>query len=247
MLIFPAGSTQACRCAASFLSANNIPVTFQPTNAVTHLLLDIPSFTDQGRLRNGEQLSPLLKSLPPDIQIIGGNLNRPELAGYHTYDLLQQEEYLCSNAAITANCALRVALPEMTSILPESSALILGWGRIGKCLGKLLKQNGASVWLSIRNPKERALARALGYQALTSDQDPPCPEQFSLLFNTVPHPVLSEERLSKYSSCVKIDLASSSGLAGEDVITARGLPGKYAPESSGKLICQTILDLFKEE
>lgn len=247
MLIFPAGSTQACRCAASFLSANNIPVAFHPTDAVTHLLLDIPSFNDQGRLRNGEELSPLLKSLPPDIQIIGGNLNHPQLAGYHTYDLLRQEEYLCSNAAITAHCALRVANSHLASILPETSALILGWGRIGKCLAKLLKQNGASVWLSIRNPKERALAQALGYQTVTPDQDPPCPEQLSLLFNTVPHPVLSKERLAQYSRCVKIDLASAAGLEGEDVITARGLPGKYAPESSGKLIYETILDLLKEE
>ena len=247
MLIFPAGSTQACRCAASFLSANNIPVTLQPTDTVTHLLLDTPSFNDQGNLRNGGELSFLLESLPRDIQIIGGNLNHPQLAGYHTYDLLRQEEYLCSNAAITAHCALRVAISHLASILPETSALILGWGRIGKCLAKLLKQNGASVWLSIRNPKERALAQALGYQTLTPDQDPPCPEQISLLFNTVPDPVLSKERLEKFSRCVKIDLASSSGLVGEDVITARGLPGKYAPESSGKLICQTILDFLKEE
>jgi hypothetical protein len=42
---------------------------------------------------------------------------------------------------------------------------------------------------------------------------------------------------------VKIELASSPGLEGDDVIEALGLPGKYAPETSGKLIARTILRL----
>jgi hypothetical protein len=43
--------------------------------------------------------------------------------------------------------------------------------------------------------------------------------------------------------CLKIDLASKPGIAGSDVIIARGLPGKMAPESAGHLIAKTILEL----
>lgn len=46
---------------------------------------------------------------------------------------------------------------------------------------------------------------------------------------------------------MKIDLASKPGIGGTDVLWARGLPGKFAPESAGKLIAQTILRLLKEE
>ena len=44
-----------------------------------------------------------------------------------------------------------------------------------------------------------------------------------------------------------MDLASKKGIAGNDVIWARGLPGIHAPEESGALIARTILDLLKEE
>ena len=46
---------------------------------------------------------------------------------------------------------------------------------------------------------------------------------------------------------MKIDLASVKGMEGGDVIWARGLPGKDAPESSGVLIGKTVLRLAMKE
>ena len=43
--------------------------------------------------------------------------------------------------------------------------------------------------------------------------------------------------------CLKIELASVSGMEGDDVIIARGLPGIWAPETSGRLIARTVLRL----
>ena len=40
-----------------------------------------------------------------------------------------------------------------------------------------------------------------------------------------------------------IDLASKLGIEAEDVIWARGLPGKDAPETSGDLIARTVIRL----
>ena len=48
-------------------------------------------------------------------------------------------------------------------------------------------------------------------------------------------------------NAIKIDLASVPGMNGDDVIIARGLPGKEAPESSGKLIADTILRLVERK
>ena len=47
--------------------------------------------------------------------------------------------------------------------------------------------------------------------------------------------------------CIKIDLASAKGIAGDDVIWARGLPGIHAPESSGRLIAETFVRKLQEE
>ena len=64
-----------------------------------------------------------------------------------------------------------------------------------------------------------------------------------MIFNTVPALVLPDAP----ADALKIDLASKPGIGGTDVLWARGLPGKFAPESAGKLIAQTVLRLLKEE
>ena len=63
----------------------------------------------------------------------------------------------------------------------------------------------------------------------------------AVIYNTAPAPVLDRKTLAKCLGTLKIDLASLQGLDGPDVIWARGLPGLYAPESSGRLIAQSIL------
>ena len=68
----------------------------------------------------------------------------------------------------------------------------------------------------------------------------------SLVFNTAPSLLLSREMTARCPDCLLIDLASQPGMQGDDVLWARGLPGKMAPESSGKLIAETILRLWKE-
>jgi hypothetical protein len=66
-------------------------------------------------------------------------------------------------------------------------------------------------------------------------------DRYRVIFNTVPTLLLEQTS----SRCLKIDLASVPGIAGEDVIHARGLPGKKAPESSGELIARRLLQLMK--
>ena len=70
--------------------------------------------------------------------------------------------------------------------------------------------------------------------------------KYSIVFNTAPTPVIDEEDIGSWNHCIKIDLASRKGILGPDVIWARGLPGIHAPESSGKLIAETISRLWKE-
>ncbi len=242
-LIYPIGSTPACRYAAEFLRLAGLSLVDHPTPEVTHLLLDTPSF-GPGR---GEQVETILRMLPHHITVIGGNLDHPAVENYRTMDLLQDAAYIAENAAITADCALQVAAPFLTRTVAQSPALVIGWGKIGKCLAKSLQASGNDVTVAARKEADRAILRALGYRAVDPAKLPGHLWDYRVIFNTAPELVLTANQLEKTKNCVKIDLASRPGLAGEDVVRARGLPGIHAPESAGELIARTVLRKLKEE
>ena len=242
-----AGNTAAIRYAGQFLQNMNFTVTRSADWDTTHLLMDVPSFRDETTLRSGGSIDTLLGSMPKEITIWGGNLSGSALEGYRTVDLLKDEEYLAKNAAITADCAMQVAAPLLTATWQESPALVIGWGRIGKCLSKLLKDLGNDVTVAARDPKVRSALEAMGYQAADPQSITGNASKYRILFNTAPEVVITEEDAVQWQDCVKIDLASKKGIQGEDVVWARGLPGIHAPESSGRLIAQTIARIWKEK
>jgi len=243
--VFRAGTTAACRYAGDYLARLGIIVQNSPSENTQYLLLDAPSFQSDGSLRQGGQLEPVLNSLPSHVVVCGGNMNHPSLVNYRCIDFLRDEEYLCRNAYITAECALDVAMPFMGRTFSRCPVLIIGWGRIGKCLAQLMRNLGARVTLGVRDPKQAAILRVLGYDALQISQIPDELVRFRLIYNTVPAPVLNAASLSLCpENCVKIELASRDGMEGDDIIIARGLPGIHMPESSGELIAQTFLRLI---
>lgn len=241
-LLYCAGKTAATRYAAWSLVQSGVPVAREPGKDVRHVLLDVPSFDAPGSLRLGGSFPALLEGLPPNVTVFGGNLG--DVPGV---DFLKDPLYLAENAYITAECALKIALEHLPRTIRGCPVLIVGWGRIGRCLSKLLTALGADVTIAARKEADRALSQALGYRAEDISALTPRLPLFRLLFNTVPSPILSRETLALCGpNCVKIELASRAGLEGEDVVMARGLPGTHMPESSGQLIARTYLRLSKE-
>jgi len=241
ILFYSAGSTAACRFAGEYLGRAGIPMIDHPAPEITHLLLDVPSFGPDGHLRGGADIEPLLQMLPAGICIVGGNLTHPALAGYETRDLLQVDSYVSYNAALTAECALRQAAGHLDAAFSDTPAVVIGWGRIGKCLVKQLEALGCDVTVAARKERDRAMLRALGYSAAAMEDLPRLANRTGLLFNTAPELVLDEAQMAAWNRCLAIDLASRKGLLGKNVLWARGLPGVVVPRSSGKLIAKTIL------
>ena len=242
-IFFIAGKSDALSFAANLLTCHGYRVLPQADSSITHLLLPVPSFDADGSVKGGVCLEAVLKNLPKDITVIGGNLSHPSLAGYQTIDLLQDDDYVAKNADITAHCAISLAMQSLPVILSECNILVIGWGRIGKCLIRLLRQLDAKVTVSARKPSDRAMVRALGYQACDVSQEDCSLTDYRVIFNTVPVMVLPEPVCDE--KCLKIDLASKLGIGG-DVLWARGLPGKNAPESSGTLIAERIVHIIGE-
>ena len=243
-VFFIGADTPALRYTRSYLEANGCCISPAPSVDVTHLILNVPTFTPDGSLAGGGDLIEILEKLPKDITVIGGNLNSAVLQDYSTRDLLRNEAYLAENAAITADCALRVAFPRFPAVINGAPVLILGWGRIAKCLAKLLYSLGADVTVTARKEADTAMAHALGYGSIPLNRVTPQLTKYRIIFNTIPAMILPGTQNERYRpDCLKIDLASKPGIAGGDVITARGLPGKMAPETAGHLIAKTILGL----
>lgn len=234
-VFYPAGDSPALEYAAKALEYRGCMVAKGPDADITHLLLPVP-------FRTPQRLPDILERVPKNVVIYGGNL--PPLEGYITEDFLKDEQYLAENAAITAHCGLTIAMDALPIVLDRCPTLVIGWGRIGKCLAGLLKALGANVTIAARKETDRAMAKALGYGAVELSGLSFGLMRYRLIFNTVPYPVLNEARMIHCrKDAVKIDLASVQGIFGDDVIIARGLPGKMAPEASGNLIARTAIRL----
>lgn len=235
-----AGHTPALTYAVRILQ-EVYPFSPSPTPVATHLLLPVPSFDADSYIRGGGSIEHLLKKLPKDITVVGGLLEHPALAEYATIDLLKDPFYIAENANITAHCAIRLAMQKLPCTLEHCPVLVIGWGRIGKCLCRLLQGLGTDITIAVRKDTDLAMLTALGIRAVAVQQLDPT--QYRLIFNTAPAMLLPQCP----GNALKIDLASNLGLGGLDVIWARGLPGKDAPESSGKLIADSIIRILNKE
>lgn len=244
ILIYPAGCTPACLAAAKELKRRGIGVADHITPEATHLLLDVPSFQREGILRSGADFEQLMAKVPERITLIGGRI--PDTLSRNAIDLLKDDTYQFENAAITAECALRVAAERISFTFRGTPVLIVGWGRIGKHLAFLLKAHGSQVSILSRNARHRAEAESFGMLAISPQTLNRRIGEYRILFNTAPDMMIPPETAVECPEALKIDLASVPGIAGEDVIRANGLPGLLAPESAGLLMANTILRLIQE-
>ena len=243
--LYRAGAAPALEYAGTYLRRRGCALADAPGPEVTHLLLPVPSLNPAGHLPGGTALETVLETLPGDVVILGGNLPEDLAERYRTVDFLRDPLYLARNAAITAQCAIRMAGARLPRVWEGCPVLILGWGRIGKFLASYLKALGAEVAVAARKETDRALLRAMGFRAEDTEGIGEYLPHFRVVFNTIPAPVVtSEQTAACHPDTILMDLASSPGMDGGAVIRARGLPGKRAPESSGVLIGRTAMGVL---
>lgn len=242
-IFYPATQSAALRSAAETLKSKGYGVVSRPCESISHLLLPVPSFDADGTIKGGGDLKELLTLLPKNITVVGGNLK--DLEGCKTMDLLQDPAYLCANAYITAHCALRLALLHLPTTIRGCPILIIGWGRIGKCLTRIFRGLEADLTVVARKASDRAMAKALGYKAIDYDELGHSIDRYRMIINTVPAPVLGADLTAECKAgCLLMDLASVQGIDAPNVLWARGLPGRDAPEASGALIAKSAIRLL---
>lgn len=170
-------------------------------------------------------------------------------------DLLRREELVVLNAIATAEGAIQIAIQETPRTLHDSNILIMGFGRIGKVLAKMLQGLGANVYCEARKREDIAWIRAFGYKPVYIDELEMCLSSMEVIINTIPFQILDRKRIDFLrDDCLIIDLASYPGgvdlQAAKDrnikAIWALSLPGKVAPITSAEYIKETIDNIIRE-
>lgn len=173
-----------------------------------------------------------------------------ERRGISCIDYLKREELAVSNAIPTAEGAVQIMMETMPTTIFDSTVLIAGYGRIGKYLAKILHGLGARVTVSARRAEHFAWISANGHTPVHTSSIPDTAGMYDVIINTIPHPVIDSAVLSKVKPDVFVlDLASAPG--GVDfeyahnhsikAVSALSLPGKVAPVSAGKIVCDSVL------
>lgn len=143
-------------------------------------------------------------------------------AGMETEDYLRREELCLSNAVPTAEGAIQIAMEETAYTLDGGTALIVGYGRIGMALAPRLRGLGVTVNVCARRCETRALAVMQGCCAMPMTELEQAAAMSTLVLNTVPAPILTEQVLKALpADALVIDLASRPG--GTDFAAAKKL------------------------
>jgi dipicolinate synthase subunit A len=170
-------------------------------------------------------------------------------------DILKREDMAILNAIPTAEGAIQIAMEELPITLHGSNALILGFGRIGKILAKMLNGIGANVHVEARKYSDIAWIKSYGYKPVFINELGNYVSNMNIIFNTVPAVILDDKLLKKINNeCLIIDLASVPGgidhekakNMGLKVIWALSLPGKVAPITAAKFIKDAIYNVLDE-
>lgn len=208
------------------------------------------------------ELARILQSA--GVKLVCGGKMPPELItscsdfGLEIFDYYEREEFAVANAVPTAEGAIEIAMRELPITLHGARALVIGYGRIGKVLARLLKSLGAKVTVSARKKADFTWIDVLGADSAETMKLPMLLQKnnFDVIFNTVPRVVLDRSALFEIApDAVIIDLASKPGGVdvsaakdrGVNVIWALSLPGKVAPVTAGRIIADTVSGYMQEK
>ena len=157
------------------------------------------------------------------------------------------------NAYFTAEGALAAIILKTDRSVKDMRALVLGGGRVGKSVAKLLHDNRCNVFVATRDAKEYAYASIFSDGVYLFEDFKARVHEFDLIVNTVPKVILTGDTLERVKKdCLILDLASKPGgvdfarAAELGLCTAHelGIPGKTAPRSAGLAIKDSVLKIL---
>lgn len=201
----------------------------------------------------------LFGTLKPDTLVLGGKVSEKlkSVANQYNIELYDYytDEFETLNAIPSAEGAIEVAMNQTDFTLCGSMVFVLGFGRIGKILAKMLSGIGAKVTVCARRKESLALAKGLGFKTVPLQSLGSHISRADIIFNTIPSLILDRTVLKNIKKeGLVIDLASKPGGVDFDcakelgikTIHALGLPAKTSPETSSEILCNSICSFIEE-
>ena len=216
---------------------------------------------------DGPNQAPLKQALAAELLILplpvcrAGLLNLPltdtELSAEQLWPRLRYDQLLLGG--MTGELSERLMVDFGLTLLDYygreelqvANAIPTAEGLLAERLGAL----GARVTASARRYADLAWIDARGFRSVHTSALAGELDQFDLIFNTVPAPILDAGSLRETKeSCVILDLASAPGgvdldaarQLGRRATSAPGLPGKVAPRSAAAAIRDSIYHILEE-
>ncbi|WP_069799959.1 dipicolinate synthase subunit DpsA [Tepidibacillus sp. HK-1] len=186
---------------------------------------------------------PYLKKICNDLQI--------ELV-----ELLDRDDVAIYNSIPTVEGTLMMAIQNTDFTIHGSNSIVLGFGRTGITLARILQALGAHVKVGARRPEHIARIYEMGMVPFYVSQLEQVVYDVDLLFNTIPETVVTAKVIAAmpHHSLI-IDLASKPGgtdfryaeKRGIKALLAPGLPGIVAPKTAGQIIANVLTRLVLEQ
>ncbi len=236
----------------------------QDTVARAHCIIwPVPLLTPEGNVLIGDEILPalaVLQYMRSDQIAVGGRIPQSLIQQareneFTLVDYTTREDFAIANAVPSAEGAIALAMAQTERTLHTANCLIIGFGRIGKVLAAKLRAMGATVTIAARKLEDFLWCEAQGYHWVETGHLDGRLAPYAIVFNTVPHLVLGDGRLSQLQQdCLVVDLASAPG--GVDFQAAKrrginchwalGLPGKVAPETAAEILRDTIYHIVAD-
>lgn len=231
-----------------------LPAAHDGTRVATPLMQELPPLL----------LETLFAALPEGTLLAAGKLDAAakagaERRGLQVFDYFESELLQQKNALPTAEGAVMILMQELPLTVAGLPVAVTGFGRVAKALVGLLNAMGAKVTVAARKSTALDAARRLGCGTVSLCEPHALQrlaQGYAAVFNTVPSRLFDAEVLGSFDrKTLLIDLASAPGgidaaaaaKYGIRSIFALSLPGKYAPQSAGVIIADTVLEKMREE
>lgn len=216
------------------------------------ILLPIPSVSCDGFIKGTRVLPQSVTDVATEGSLVAGYALPSDFseslleAGSLVYDAAKDEDFLLENARLTAHGALGHILTNLKKDVSALRVAVVGYGRIGSEMLRLLLFLGAAVTvLTTRESAAKELGE-MGVSAWVLDGRADI-SGFDLVINTAPAR-LFDEKTPGISDCPLIDLASGDVLpALPNIKKLAALPEKMYPETAGEKYADAIAKAFSLE
>ncbi len=169
------------------------------------------------------------------------------------FSFSDSEKFTLENAKLTAEAVLSIMISQTKKSVFNQKILIVGFGRIGSSLARLLTRLGVefSLCTSAKKYAEAFAEKIIDYNDLQL-------EEFETIINTAPTQIISDNKLKNIPfdtahkmtfvdvasiPSINLELAVSLGINGA---LYPALPAKFSPSTAGKLMAEYIKEVLGE-